>query len=78
MNNYQPVNADRSKVENCCGCINMYSGFKCLAWLQAIFSPLGFLGCCYAFVVFMSDDKSDIIKFLYNGEDINDFNRRTE
>ena len=37
---YHPEGADKSYTEDCCCCIKMYSGFKCLSWCNAIFGCL--------------------------------------
>ena len=63
MNSYQPVEFDRSKIEKCCGCINMYSGFKCLAWLQAIFCPLALLEHIFTFYIFNYESEEDMINY---------------
>ena len=77
MNNFQPVNADRSKVEKCCGCVNMYSGFKFLALLNVFFYPLAFLACYKLLFIFMFGGVCDIL-LLYdsNGIDCKYYFRR--
>ena len=39
QNNYQSVSADVSRNTQCCFCLMMYDGFKCLAYINLILNP---------------------------------------
>ena len=66
--NYQQVDSDRSKIETCCGCVNMYTGFKCLAWINAIFCSLGLLGSISAIFILKTQNKDEIRDIFFKGD----------
>ena len=58
---------DRAKKETCCGCFNMYSGFRMLAWFEAIFSPFGASKSAWEFFLFLSaNSRSFYSSYVYD------------